>query len=374
MCGVFAAVGAGSAVTTAAVLSVPSTVPVFPFVTAIDQPGDTSWALPVSDVPPQAGVIPELVQQSPVPGGPTPWRTEIRVLADRGGRNGCFFRFDAAGAKADGLISGPKSASTDRDGLWTVATRKTTTGWTAETHLPSRSVGFRRGAPSWGLSFDRYVPRGLVGFRWAGTTLDAKLWDLSRAGRLTSLANREQGLGLSATPYALGRRSDAAGSDAVPEGIAGIDVGWRPSPDLGTVVTVDTDLAETDVDTRQVNLTRFPLFFPREARVLPRGLEPLHARARPRLDVRPFPLAARRALRGGGGPDRRRREGRRPLRPRLVRGARRPDARDGRSGADEPLGGAPHVGRRPAPPRRRARDGRRPDRDEVEHPRRNRRR
>lgn len=138
-------------------------------------------------------------------------------------------------------------------------------------HLPSRSVGFRRGAPSWGLDFDRYVPRGLVGFRRAGTTLDAKLWDLSRAGRLTGLANREQGLDLSATPYALGKRSDAAGSDAVLRGTAGIDVGWSPSPDLRTVVTVNTDFTETDVDTRQVNLTRFPLFFPEKRAFFPEG-------------------------------------------------------------------------------------------------------
>ena len=252
-----------------------------------------------------AGVIADLVQQSPVSGGPTPWRTEIRVLADRDGltlgfvltdpepariglhtllrdgdmsgddqvtvvldtfgdgRNGYFFRFNAAGAKADGLISGPETASTDWDGLWTVAAQRAATGWTAEMHLPSRSVGFRKGASSWGLNFDRYVPRGLVSFRWVGMTLDAKLWDLSRAGRLSGLGDLAQGLGLSATPYALGKRSDeTTGSGATWKGTAGLDVGWSPSPDLGTVVTVNTDFAETDVDTRRINLTRFPLFFP----------------------------------------------------------------------------------------------------------------
>jgi hypothetical protein len=34
------------------------------------------------------------------------------------------------------------------------------------------------------------------------------------------------------------------------------------TPQLATVLTVNTDFAETEVDTRQVNLTRFPLFFP----------------------------------------------------------------------------------------------------------------
>lgn len=261
---------------------------------ALDEP---AWA--------SAGVVPDLVQQSPVSGGPTPYHTEIRVLADADGltfgfvltdpepsriaihtmlrdgnisgddqvtvaldtfgdgRNGYYFCFNAAGAKFDGLISGPESASTDWDGLWTVATRRTPTGWTAEMHLPSRSVGFRKGLDTWGLNFDRYAPRGMISFRWAGTTLDSKLWDLSRAGRLSGLGDLAQGLGLSATPYALGKRSDeAGGGSATTRGTAGVDIGWSPSPDLGAVVTVNTDFAETDVDTRQINLTRFPLFFP----------------------------------------------------------------------------------------------------------------
>src|SRR5215467_274006 len=33
------------------------------------------------------------------------------------------------------------------------------------------------------------------------------------------------------------------------------------TPQLVTVFTVNTDFAETEVDTRQINLTRFPLFF-----------------------------------------------------------------------------------------------------------------
>lgn len=252
-----------------------------------------------------AGVIPDLVQQSPVSGGTTPYRTEVRALADPDGlilgfvctdpepnrigihtmlrdgdlggddqitvvldtfgdgRNGYFFRFNAAGAMQDGLISGPETISTDWDGIWTVAVRRVATGWTAEMLLPSRTLRFRKDLPSWGLNVDRYVPRALMSLRWSGTTLDSKLWDLSRAGRLEGLGNLTQGLGLSVVPYALGRRVDTAdGEDAALKGTAGIDVGWSPTPDLGGVVTVNTDFAETDVDTRQINLTRFPLFFP----------------------------------------------------------------------------------------------------------------
>jgi len=37
---------------------------------------------------------------------------------------------------------------------------------------------------------------------------------------------------------------------------------WKITPQLVTVFTGNTDFAETEVDARQINLTRFPLFFP----------------------------------------------------------------------------------------------------------------
>src|SRR4030095_5932887 len=43
---------------------------------------------------------------------------------------------------------------------------------------------------------------------------------------------------------------------------AGGELTWKITPQLVTVFTANTDFAETEVDTRQVNLTRFPLFFP----------------------------------------------------------------------------------------------------------------
>jgi len=43
---------------------------------------------------------------------------------------------------------------------------------------------------------------------------------------------------------------------------AGLDVFYNPTPLLRANVTVNTDFAQTEVDQRQVNLTRFNLFFP----------------------------------------------------------------------------------------------------------------
>jgi hypothetical protein len=43
---------------------------------------------------------------------------------------------------------------------------------------------------------------------------------------------------------------------------AGADVFFNITPSLNLTGTVNTDFAETEVDNRQINLTRFPLFFP----------------------------------------------------------------------------------------------------------------
>jgi hypothetical protein len=51
-------------------------------------------------------------------------------------------------------------------------------------------------------------------------------------------------------------------------GQPGFDAFYRLSPSFGAALTVNTDFAETEVDQRRINLTRFPLFFPGETRLL----------------------------------------------------------------------------------------------------------
>jgi hypothetical protein len=252
-----------------------------------------------------AGTIPGLTQQEPEPGRPTPFDgTRISVLAAGeilyfgvvcpdpepakiavhtlqhdadlegddtvafvldtfgDGRNGYLFRINAGGARQDGLISG-NEASLDWDGFWEARVRRTPGGWTAEIAVSARSLRFRPGRERWGLNVERYIARERLTLRWTAASLDARLEDLQRAGSLTGLAGLRQGLGLSAAPYLLGRADDRRDAARVREkGEAGLDLSYNLTPELGAVLTVNTDFAETEVDTRQVNLTRFPLFFP----------------------------------------------------------------------------------------------------------------
>jgi len=258
----------------------------------------------------EANVL-KLVQQSPKPGQPTPYETEVRVIVtgdriyfgfeckdpkprsiavhtmrrdetmgqdgqtktddtvsivldtygDR--RTGYFFQINAAGTRTDGLISNPESASLDWDGIWDARTARTADGWSAEIVIPSRTLSFTRGLTQWGLNLERYVPRERLALRWSSPTLDSFLYDLGSTGTLGGVGELKQGKGIEFAPYGIGKTKEFYGEGARSwQATAGGEITWKATPQLVTVFTANTDFAETEVDTRQINLTRFPLFFP----------------------------------------------------------------------------------------------------------------
>ena len=253
----------------------------------------------------------KLIQQSPDPGGATPFGTEVRVIVtgeriyfgfschdpdprhislhtmrrdetmgrdgetksddtvsivldtygDR--RTGYFFQINAAGTRTDGLISSSENTSLDWDGIWDARTARTADGWSAEVMIPSRTLSFTEGLQEWGLNLERYVPRERLTLRWSSPTLDSSLYDLSRTGTLAGVGNLEQGRGIEFAPYGVGKTKELYGqSPRSWQAAAGGEVTWKVTPQLVTVFTANTDFAETEVDARQINLTRFPLFFP----------------------------------------------------------------------------------------------------------------
>src|SRR5262249_11351959 len=77
------------------------------------------------------------------------------------------------------------------------------------------------------------------------------------------VAELQQGIGIEFSPYLTGRSSSQFhGMAHTWQGATGGDFTWKITPQLVTVFTANTDFAETEVDARQINLTRFPLFFP----------------------------------------------------------------------------------------------------------------
>ncbi len=182
----------------------------------------------------------------------------------RDGRSGYAFAINPSGARHDSLIGGgDASENQDWDGIWEAAAARQPNGWSVEIRIPIQTLSFNSALREWDFNVQRRLERRLETNRWAFAARQYRVIQTSRAGLLTGLPVFDVGLGLTVRPAV----STGAG---VPAPGASIDGEFQPSLDviqrLGTNVTVsattNTDFAETEVDTRRTNLTRFPLFFP----------------------------------------------------------------------------------------------------------------
>jgi hypothetical protein len=173
-------------------------------------------------------------------------------------RNGFFFIVNPAGARTDGQISNnSRNMSTEWDGIWDARARITPEGWVAEIAIPFKSLRFRPGESTWGLNIQRQIKRRQEIVRWAAPRNDVWVSNLSAAGRLDGLEGLQQGKGLDIRPFVTSGQTNSDWTSKI-----GLDVVKSITPNVTAVATVNTDFAETEVDSRQVNLTRFPLFFP----------------------------------------------------------------------------------------------------------------
>jgi hypothetical protein len=190
----------------------------------------------------------------------------VRIVIDTylDGRSGFMFAVNPNGARYDALVTNQgEGANANWDTAWEAATERTATGWSVEIRIPARSLLFRRGLTTWGFNVQRRVQRLQETSRWASPNRDVKIGLMSRAGALAEVPPFDLGVGLSVRPAVTGGGGQP-GPGASWEGArdASLDVTQRISGNSLVSLTVNTDFAETEVDTRRTNLTRFPLVFP----------------------------------------------------------------------------------------------------------------
>ena len=252
----------------------------------------------------QAPTIGDLVQRIPVAGGAPTERTEVRLLYDednlyigvmchdtepdrvlasqmardaslnaddrlaivldtfRDQSNAFHFATNPAGAMVDGLVFANGETNDDWDGIWIVRTARTGAGWSAEFAIPFKTLSFPAGETVWGFNISRTIQRKLEENRWTGARFQTEFFQISEAGRITNLEGLQQGVGLDIRPFMarLWPRPDTGGDTVV--GKPGVDLFYNITPSLKLSFTANTDFGETEVDARQINLTRFSIFFP----------------------------------------------------------------------------------------------------------------
>ena len=183
------------------------------------------------------------------------------------GRTGYFFETNPSGLLGDGLVragSGRGDISKQWDGIWVVKTARGDYGWSLEIEIPFRTLNFDPTSDTWGINFQRTIRRKQEELVWSGHRRNQGFFRPIHAGRLIGLQGITQGVGLEVKPYgSTAWREVAEQGTEVPANV-GFDLNYNVTSSLKAAVSVNTDFAETEVDRRRVNLTRFPLFFPEQ--------------------------------------------------------------------------------------------------------------
>jgi Domain of unknown function (DUF5916) len=191
------------------------------------------------------------------------------------GRSGYVFAVNPNGARYDGVVNASgENENSEWDGIWEAETARSETGWSAEIRIPIQTLSFKPGLREWHFNVERRVQRLQEVDRWASPVRQYRLTQTSRAGLLTGIPDFALGRGLSLRPsITTGGGIPSRGGSVAGEFRPSLDVTQRLGSNVTASFTSYTDFAETEVDTRQTNLTRFPLFFPEKRTFFLEGVD-----------------------------------------------------------------------------------------------------
>ncbi|MBI4442389.1 MAG: carbohydrate binding family 9 domain-containing protein [Acidobacteria bacterium] len=254
----------------------------------------------------EADVAKDFLQRDPLQGSPSTERTEVRVLYDdkniyvgaycyysqpqgiivndisrdfdmgeedyfgvlydtfNDDRNGFYTITTARGGQRDAqFLDEGRDFNLNWDGVWRVRTRIREDGWTAEFEVPFKTLRFAKNSQQiWGIQFFRRIRHKNEWVSWSQIPRRYSLLHVSSAGELQGLENVEPGKNLKIKPYVLGGVQQFAAKGTEGDFDGGADIKYGVTPSLTLDLTLNTDFSHVEADTQQVNLTRFPLFFP----------------------------------------------------------------------------------------------------------------
>lgn len=189
----------------------------------------------------------------------------VQVIIDTHGdrRTAYWFQIGPRGSIGDAIVSDNGAyLNKEWDGLWTAKAKILDYGWEAEISIPFKTLGFDRSNTQWGLKLIRNIIRKLEASYWPEANINTHRFQVSDAGVLDGLHDITQGVGLDISPYFVGGLDAKRGEANDHHVNGGVDVFYQITPGLKSSLTINTDFAETEVDDRQINLTRFNIHFP----------------------------------------------------------------------------------------------------------------
>jgi hypothetical protein len=175
-------------------------------------------------------------------------------------RTGYHFQTNPNGIRREGVYDSPDNLNRDWTGIWKVESRIDEKGWTSEIAIPFNTLNFDPNQDEWGFTIARTIARKQEELAWESFN---RRINPTTTGLMKGISGIKQGVGLDVIPSiaAASSKSYVGGEDASRVDPS-LNVFYKFTPNLTGALTVNTDFSATEVDNRQVNLSRFSLFFP----------------------------------------------------------------------------------------------------------------
>ena len=192
---------------------------------------------------------------------------QIKILVDSydDKRSGYEFAVNPDGVKRDFAMSNDTQEDGSWNGIWDVATRVDSLGWTAEFRIPLSQLRYARGETnSFGFGVWRDIERYNERDAWP-VYQPNKIGLVSQLGRLTGLTGIASDQRIEATPYVVTKNVEraTAGSPYArnQQVTVGGDLKLGLTPNVTLDATINPDFGQVEADPAVVNLTAFETFF-----------------------------------------------------------------------------------------------------------------
>ncbi len=192
---------------------------------------------------------------------------QIKIMIDSydDRRTGFEFAVNPAGVKRDYYTYNDADEDDSWDGVWYVATRIDSLGWTAEFRIPLSQLRYpSEKENTFGIMIDRDVARFSERYSWP-------LYSRTRTGIASQFAQVPGFKGLASphrleiSPYTVVKTSNApigTGYEQRTLGTVGADIKYGLTSNLTLDATVNPDFGQVEADPSVLNLSAFETFFP----------------------------------------------------------------------------------------------------------------
>ncbi len=204
----------------------------------------------------------EIIARTLIQGQSVRFDDNVHVILDTFNNNRTGFRFVTTpnAIRDDAIFESPTSMNFDWSGIWQVDSQIDEQGWTTEISIPFTTLNFDPNTTIWGFNLEREIARTNERLAWSSFN---RAIDPSTGGQVVGMNGIQQGLGLDIVPsVTVAKAEDHISNNTDSRFDPSLDVFYKFTPNLTGALTLNTDFSATEVDDRQVNLTRFSLFFP----------------------------------------------------------------------------------------------------------------